>query len=207
MIDLYSAPTANGHRVSIMLEECGLPYRAIMVDLAGGEHLGAEVLAVNPVGQIPAIRDSEGPDGAPLVLAESLAILRYLTEKAGRLLPTTATTRAEADRWCSIVEAGIQPNFSAIHYAKALIGDPAAPLIAKFRERIERYLPVMDSRLAHSGWLAGETISYVDLYALPVVATSFPAFAIDLAAYPAIRRWRDVLLARPAVARGLSVPG
>lgn len=207
MIDLFTAPTTNGHRVSIMLEECGLPYRAIAVDLAAGEHLGVALLAVNPVGQIPAIRDLDGPHGAPLLLAESRAILRYLAEKSGLLLPGTATARAEADRWCSIVEAGIQPNFSAIHYARALVGGPAAPLIAKFRERIERYLPTLNARLSESPFLAGATLTYADIYALPVIATSLPAFEIALAPYPAIQRWRDGLLARPAVMRGLAVPG
>lgn len=207
MIESFTAPTTNGHRVSIMLEECGFPYRAIAVDLAAGGHLSAAVLAVNPVDQIPAIRDQDGPGGAPLLLAESRAILRYLAQKSGLLLPDTETARVEADRWCSIFEAGIQPNFSSIHYARTLVGGPAAPFIAKFRERIERYLPILDARLSDTPFLAGKTLTYTDVYALPVMATSFPAFEIALTSYPSIRRWRDALYARPAVMRGIAVPG
>lgn len=206
MIDLYTAATSNGYRCSIMLEVCALPYRTIAVDLAAGAHLDAAFLAINPMGQIPAIDDPDGPDGAPLRLGESLAILRYLAEKSGRLLPANARDRAEADRWCALIGTGVQPNFSAIYFAQTLVGDAAKPLTDKFMARILRALPPMENRLSETEWLAGSALSYADIFALPVILTSFRQFDISLDDYPAITAWRDRLSARADVQRGLASP-
>lgn len=207
MITLYTAATGNGHRVSIMLEELGLPYRAVPVDFANGEHLGEAVLAVNPMGQIPALFDPDGPDGAPIALGESAAILRYLARKTGKLLPQDAREEAEADRWAAVAAGGLQAAPTTIFFAQALGAESHAGIIAKQYEVIGRYLAIIERRLGESEWLAGGAYTYVDILAFTLAHGALPRFGVALDGYPSLIRWRDRIAARPAVRRGCAVPG
>jgi GST-like protein len=206
MITLYTAPTGNGYRASIMLEEVGLAYDVRRLDFAGGDFQSEAFLKVNPCGQIPAITDSEGPDGAPYSLAESMAILQYLAEKTGRLLPVTALERAEAARWAAIIASGIGAELFSIFMMRKFDAAGHAPMIEKASSDLARHLKVMQSRLAASTYLAGETFTYVDIAGITSIAQTMPALGLSLEAYPAIQRWRDAVLARPAVERGRKVP-
>ncbi|WP_336952818.1 glutathione S-transferase family protein [Sphingobium aromaticivastans] len=206
MITLYTARTGNGHRVSIMLEEVGLPYQTVSIDFAKGEHQGAALKAVNPMGQIPAIVDTEGPDGATINLSESAAILRYLARKTGKLLPGTALEEMEADRWTSITAGGLQSAPVTLFVARLLGEEQHAPIMARQHEVIARYLTIMEARLAQSEYLAGPDYCYVDILGFTLVNSALPMFGVKLDAYPSIVAWKARIDARPAVQRGLQVP-
>jgi len=206
MITLYTAPTGNGYRASMMLEEVGLPYDVRRLDFASGDFQSEAFLKVNPCGQIPAIIDSEGPEGGPYALAESLAILQYLAEKTGKLLPATAMERAEAARWAFIIASGIGAELFSVFMMRRLDAAAHAPMIEKASADLARHLKAMDARLVSSTYLAGETFTYVDIAAITCIAQTMPVLGLGLEAYPAISRWRDAVLARPAVQRGWAVP-
>lgn len=207
MITLYTANTGNGHRASIMLEEVDLPYQAVKIDFATGEHQGPALKAVNPMGQIPAIVDPDGPGGASVTLGESSAILRYLARKTGKLLPTTPIEEMEADRWTAITAGGLQSAPTTIFFARMLGEEAHAPIIAKQFEVIGRYLSLMEARLSQSRYLAGDTYTYADILGFSIANGTLRTFGVSLAPYPAIAAWKDGIAARPAVQRGLSVPG
>lgn len=206
MITLYTAPTGNGHRVSIMLEEVGLPYQVVRIDFARLEHQGEALRAVNPMGQIPAIVDSDGPDGEPLMLGESSAILRYLARKTGKLLPAGARAEAEADRWTAIAAGGLQAAPTTIFFSRMLGEESHAGIIAKQYEVIGRYLALMEARLAASPFLAGDSYSYADILGFSIANGTLKTFGVPLDPFPALAAWKDGIAARPAVQRGLKVP-
>jgi len=206
MITLYTANTGNGHRVSIMLEEIGLPYEVVKIDFAKGEHQGPALKAVNPMGQIPAIVDSDGPEGQPITLSESSAILRYLARKSGKLLPLGALAEMEADRWTAITAGGLQSAPTTIFFSRLLGEDSHGAIIAKQFEVIGRYLAAMEERLATSPFLAGGHFSYVDILGFSIANGTLRTFGVSLDPYPAIAAWKDGIAARPAVQCGLAVP-
>lgn len=206
MITLYTANTGNGHRVSIMLEEVGLPYRVVKIDFAKDEHRGEALKAVNPMGQIPAIIDEDGPDGTRITLSESAAILRYLARKSGRLLPTSGLAELEADRWTAICAGGLSAAPTTIFFSRSLGEENHAGIIAKQYEVIGRYLSVMDERLSSSPYLADDYLTYVDILGFSIVNGTLRKFDVDVAPYPAVAAWAEGMAARPAVQRGLAVP-
>jgi GST-like protein len=204
VITLYTAATGNGYRASILLEELELPYRAVAIDFAEGEQRGTAFLAVSPLGKIPVLVDENGPDGAPITVAESLAIALYLTEKTGRLAPNDARGRAAAWTWGSAVVSGFGASFSTIFYARQLGAEAHAPLIDKAFADLDFQFAALDAHLADAPYIAGESFSWVDAVAIPLVGTAAP-FKIDLSGLGNLARWSEVVLARPAVQRGLSV--
>lgn len=206
MITLFTADTGNGHRVSIMLEEIGLPYQVVPIDFAAGEHRGEALLAANPMGQIPAIIDADGPAGQTIALAESAAILRYLARKAGKLLPQGPLEEIEADRWTAITAGGLQAVPTAIFFAGMLGEEQHKPYIDHQRAVAQRYLAAMDARLTQSDYLAGAHYTYADILGYTLANGSLPRFGMGLDPYPAIRRWVSILSERPAVQRGLAIP-
>lgn len=201
MIDLYTSATANGQKVSIMLEECGLAYRVHIIDLAAGDHLAPSFLALNPAGKIPVIVDPDGPDGQSFTLAQSLAIVLYLAEKTGRLLPSDPRERAEAYRYMALVASDASAAFAGTFIFSVLHPDPGPA--THFRAQAERQLRILDRRLAESPYLAGPTVSVADMLAYPVAATSSKLLPDGIADYPALRRWAEEIGARPAVRRGM----
>lgn len=209
MIEFFSTDTANGHKVAIMLEETGLPYRLINVDLTKGEHRDPTYLAHNPEGRVPAIVDPDGPDGDPLALSQTLAIMRYLARKSGMLLPENGREEAEADRYMALVSSDLAGAFTGLFYfgrLPAMKGqNPDAAVVTHFTAQAHRGLTVLDQRLGAVRWLAGERVTLADVLALPVATSSIHLLSGDaLAEYPAVRAWRDRMLERPAVARGLA---
>lgn len=201
MLTLYTAATGNGHRVSIMLEEVGLPYRVVTIDFARQDHRCDALLAANPMGQIPAIVDTDG-----IALGESSAILRYLARRTGKLLPVGEAQEMEADRWTAVAAGGLQAAPTTIFFARQLGEEAHAPIIAQQFEVIGRYLAMMEMRLSASPFLAGPHYTYADILGFTLINGTLKTFGVAMDGYPAITAWRDVIAARPAVQRGLSVP-
>ena len=203
MIDLYTWSTPNGRKVSIMLEECALPYRVHPVNIGKGEQFTPEFLALNPNNRIPAIVDSEGPDGKPLPLFESGAILVYLAEKTGKLVPKSARGRLICLQWLMFQMGGVGPMFGqAHHFIRNAEQVPYG--IKRYTEETRRLYGVLQKRLSEAGYLADE-YSIADIATFPWVAR-FEWHKVDLNDFPAVKRWFDTIAARPAVAKGMAVP-
>jgi len=207
MITLYTSATPNGHRAAIALEESGLDYAVKVVDLYAGEHKTPAFLALNPIGRIPAIVDDPADTGAPFALSESLAIALYVSEKSGRLIPTSATDRALAYQWAATTISGLGAATSGIYFARQIDETAHAGLIAKYYGDLDNYLRAMDQHLQTHAYLGGSTFSFADTLAIPTIVLSMKNFGVDLTGFAAILRWRDEVLARPAVQRGFEIPG
>jgi GST-like protein len=208
-IQLYSLPTPNGVKVSIMLEETGLPYDAHLVDFATNDQMSPAFLSLNPNNKIPAIIDPRGPGDAPLALFESGAILLYLAEKSGQFLP--AANRWEVVQWLMFQMGGIGPMFGQLgffhHFAGKEIEDSRPK--ERYRAEAERLLKVLDRRLEGRDWVAGE-YSIADMAIAPWLRSLRDFYkAADIAGWGSLAQvpgYLDRFLARPAVERGLMIP-
>jgi GST-like protein len=204
VIDLYTWSTPNGRKVSIMLEECALPYRVHPINIGKGEQFTPEFLALNPNNRIPAIVDSEGPDGKPLPLFESGAILIYLAEKTGKLIPKTPRGRLVCLQWLMFQMGGVGPMFGQAHHFIRNAKEQVPYGIKRYSDETRRLYGVLQKRLSEAEYLAGE-YSIADIATFPWVAR-FEWHKVDLADFPAVKRWFDRIHARPAVAKGMAVP-
>jgi len=205
MIDLHTTATANGYKASIMLEEVGLPYRVIDYDLVKGEHMKPEYLALNPVGRVPTIVDHDTAD-APVSVYGTPAILLYLAEKTGKLLPASSAERAKAYEWLGIVSSDLAPAYSGQFVFNVIAPDKNAWAIDFYDRLCLRLLGPLESRLGTSRFLAGDSYSIADVIAYPVAAVSMKRFPGGLGAHPHIARWTAEVGARPAVQRGMKIP-
>ena len=205
MIDLYTWSTPNGRKVSVMLEECGLAYRTHRIDIGKGDQFKNEFVAINPNSKIPAIIDEAGPDGAPLKLFESGAILIYLAEKCGKLVPVSARGRYEALQWLMFQMGGVGPIFGQTHHFLRAAREQVPYAIERYTRETRRLYGVLDRRLGEAPFLASE-YSIADIATFPWVARH-EWHKVDLAEFPNVKRWFDAIGARPAVARGMAVPG
>ena len=211
-LQLYSLPTPNGVKVSIMLEEIGLPYEPHLVDFARNDQLTPEFRSLNPNGKIPAIIDPDGPGGRPLGLFESGAILVYLADKTGKLAPADAARRYETIQWVFFQMAFIGPMFGQVGYfhkfAGREIGDKRP--LERYRDESKRLLGVLEARLDGRQWIMGDEYTIADISMLGWVRNLIGFYgARDLVAFDALTRvptWLERGLARPAVQRGLDVP-
>ena len=204
MIDLYTWSTPNGRKVSIMLEECGLPYRVFPVNIGKGEQFRPEFLAISPNNRILGIVDPEGPDGKPINLFESGAILIYLSEKTGKFLPQAARARYVALQWLMFQMGGVGPMFGQAHHFLRSAKEQVPYGIKRYTDETRRLYGVLDKRLQQAAYLADE-YSIADIATFPWVAR-FEWHKVDLNEFPAVKRWFDLIAARPAVARGMAVP-
>lgn len=204
-IDLYTWSTPNGYKASIMLEETGLAYRAHGIDITAGDQFGAQFLAVSPNNKIPAIVDPDGPGGQPFALFESGAILIYLAEKAGTLLPTQPRARAECLQWLMWQVGGFGPFLGQAHHFRKFAKEDIPYAIQRYTDEAARLYGVLDKRLGDSAHVAGEAYSIADIAIYPWAARH-EWHGIDLADYPHVNRWFADLGARPAVRRGMAVP-
>jgi GSH-dependent disulfide-bond oxidoreductase len=203
MIELYTWGTPNGRKISIMLEEIGMPYNVHAVNLRTNEQRTPEFLAINPNGRIPAIIDTDGPGGKPLPIFESGAILIYLAEKSGQLLANDPVRRMETLEWLMFQMAGVGPMFGQAGWFKNNAPTNEQGLTRYTNETV-RLAEVLNHRLGQAEYLAGE-YSIADIATFPWVrALSF--FNILTDTMPNLRRWQDAIEARPAVQRGLKVP-
>jgi len=203
MIDLYYAPTPNTWKVSIMLEECGLAYRVIPVDIMAGDQRKTEFLALNPNGRVPAIVDHEGPDGDQPVF-ESGAILLYLAEKTGRFLATGGRARVEAFSWLMWQMSGLGPMAGQAHHFRRYAPPGNEYSAARFVTESARLYGVLEGRLAGNEWLAGGAYGIADMACWGWV-WFHPMHGQDLKNFPAVARWFYAISARPAVQRARAV--
>ena len=200
MITLHTWATPNGRKVSIMLEECDLPYVVRKIDITRGEQFDPAFVAVNPNAKIPAIEDDEGP----LTIFESGAILIYLAEKTGRFLPPAGALRYHALQWLMFQMGGVGPMFGQTHHFLRFAPEPVPYAIERYRKETRRLYGVLDARLAAAEYLAGD-YSVADIATYPWVARH-EWQEIDLTDFSNVRRWYEVVGARPAVRRGMAVP-
>ncbi|WP_299233539.1 glutathione S-transferase N-terminal domain-containing protein [uncultured Halomonas sp.] len=211
-LQLYSLPTPNGVKVSIMLEETGLPYEAHRVSFDGDDQRSPEFLSLNPNGKIPAILDPDGPEGKPLTLFESGAILIYLADKAGQLLPELPHDRYQALQWLMFQMGGIGPMFGQVGFFHKFAGREIEDKRPRDRYVGEsrRLLGVLDRQLAGRDWLLGEAFSIADIAVWPWVRNLGGFYEagelVGLDDFPQVNRVLAAFLARPAVQRGLTIP-
>ena len=204
MIDLYTWTTPNGRKVSIMLEELGLPYRVHSIDIGKGDQFKPEYGAINPNSKIPAIVDPLGPEGSALRLMESGAILVYLAEKSGRLLPKSGNARYAALEWLMFQMGGVGPIFGQVHHFVRAAKEQVPYAIERYTKETRRLYGVLDARLGQVEYLAGD-YSIADIATYPWVARH-EWHRTDLNDFTNVKRWFDAIAARPAVQRGMKVP-
>jgi GSH-dependent disulfide-bond oxidoreductase len=201
VIDLYTWQTSNGQRATIMLDECGFPYRVHKVDLSKNEQQSPEFLKVNPAGQIPAIVDPDGPGGRPLTLSQSAAIALYLAEKSGRFIPSDPQRRVLALQWFMFALADMAPSSANLFLLGVLAPEKSPANLEWLSTRMFRFFRLADARLEGREWLADE-LSIADFALFPVVAVRKPQ--LDAAGGLAnLQRWRAAIAERPAVAKAM----
>jgi GST-like protein len=203
MIQLYTWGTPNGKKVSIMLEEIGLPYEVHPIDISQGDQMKAEYLVINPNNKIPAIIDTEGPGGKPLTLFESGAILLYLAEKSGKLWPADVRQRYSVIQWLMFQMGGVGPMFGQANYFYRL-EEKVPYAIERFHKEARRLYNVLDQELSSKEYLAGE-YSIADIASYPWVGRH-EGHRVKLEEYPNVKRWFDIISKRPAVQRGMEIP-
>jgi GST-like protein len=211
-LQLYSLPTPNGVKVSVMLEETGLPYEPHLVRFDTNDQLTPEFLSLNPNNKIPAIIDPNGPDGKPLPLFESGAILIYLAEKTGQFIPQDAAGRYETIQWVMFQMGGIGPMFGQVGFFHKFAGKEYEDKRPRDRyiEESKRLLGVLEKRLTGRAWIMGDAYTIADIATFPWVRNLIGFYEagdlVGIADFPNVKRVLDAFVARPAVVRGLNIP-
>ena len=204
MIEAFTWPTPNGHKVHIMLEECGLPYRAIPVNIGAGDQFKPELLKISPNNKIPAITDPQGPDGKPISLFESGAILVYLAAKTGKLMPASDRAKYEVLQWLMFQMGSVGPMLGQTHHFRMYAPEKIEYAINRYSNEAKRIYGVIDRRLSQSAWLGGADYSIADIATFPWLR-SWENQGIVLSEYPHLQAWFNKIAERPAVQRGVKV--
>jgi GST-like protein len=204
MIDLYTWSTPNGRKVSIMLEELGLPYKVHAINIGKNDQFTPAFIAINPNSKIPAIVDPEGPDGKPMSMMESGAILIYLADKSGKFLSQSKRERYVALQWLMFQMGGVGPMFGQVHHFLRAAKAPVPYAIDRYTTETQRLYGVLDARLKEETYLAGD-YSIADIATYPWVARH-EWHKTRLEDFPNVKRWFDAISARPAVQKGMAVP-
>ena len=208
MIDVYSWPTPNGHKVHIMLEECGYrlgrDWLAHPVNIGQGEQFTPEFLTISPNNKIPALVDPVGPDGKPISLFESGAILLYLAAKTGKFLPKTDRAKFEVLQWLMFQMGGVGPMLGQNHHFRTYAPEKIPYAIDRYTNEAKRLYGVMDKQLALGKYIAGNSYSIADMAIYPWLR-NWKNQGMDWADYPRLKEWFDTVGARPAVVRGCEV--
>ncbi|MBE0612706.1 MAG: glutathione S-transferase N-terminal domain-containing protein [Burkholderiales bacterium] len=204
MIDLYTWPTPNGHKIHIMLEETGLPYRVHPIDIGAGDQFKPEFLKISPNNKMPAMIDPEGPGGKPISLFESGAMLLYLASKTGKFLPEDISDRWSTLQWLMFQMGGVGPMLGQAHHFLGYAPEKLPYAMKRYSNEANRLYGVMDRRLAASKFIACDEYTIADMAIMPWLR--FPERqGVDIADYPHVQKWRDGIAARPAVQRGVAV--
>jgi GST-like protein len=203
MIDLYTWPTPNGHKVHIMLEEVGLGYNVIPVNISAGDQFDPAFLEISPNNKMPAMVDKDGPGGRPYALFESGAILLYLAEKTGKLLPDETRQGYTVIQWLMFQMGSIGPMLGQAHHFRAYAPEPIPYAIDRYTNEANRLYNVLDVRLRGHEYLANE-YSIADIAVFPWLR-SHERQGVNMDDYPQVKRWFDAIAERPAVKRGLEV--
>ena len=204
MIDVYSWATPNGHKVHVMLEECGLPYKVIPVDIQAGDQFRPEFLAISPNNKVPAIVDPDGPDGRPISLFESGAILLYLAGKTGQFLPADTRGRYNVLQWLMFQMANVGPMLGQAHHFRLYAPEKIAYAIERYSNEARRLYRVMNDQVARTRYIAGDEYTIADIAIFPWLR-SWKNQGIDWNEFPNLKGWFDEIAARPAVMRGVEV--
>lgn len=205
MIDLYYWPTPNGHKVTLMLEELGLPYRIQPVNIGSGDQFKPEFLAISPNNKMPALVDHQPTDGgAPQSVFESGAILLYLAEKTGRFLPADSRGRVAVLEWLFWQMAGLGPMSGQMGHFNVYAPERIPYAIERYNNEVQRLHGVMDKRLAQSAFLGGEEYSIADMASYPWIG-AYDKLPADFGAFPHLQRWHAAIAARPATARAYAL--
>ncbi|MGE0099007.1 MAG: glutathione binding-like protein [Hydrogenophaga sp.] len=208
MIDVYSWPTPNGHKVHIMLEECGLrlgrDWQVHAINIGQGDQFAPEFLKISPNNKIPALVDPQGPDGLPISLFESGAILLYLAAKTGKFLPRSDRARWKVLEWLMFQMGGVGPMLGQAHHFRLYAPDKIEYAINRYTNEAKRLYGVMDRQLAQHKFMAGSQYSVADMAIFPWLR-SWQNQGIDWADHPRLKVWFDTIAARPAVQRGVAV--
>jgi len=208
MIDVYSWATPNGHKVHIMLEECGYrlgrDWRAIPVNIGTGDQFKPEFLKISPNNKIPALVDPHGPDGKPISVFESGAILVYLAAKTGKFMPKSDRAKFEALQWLMFQMGGVGPMLGQNHHFRLYAPEKIEYAINRYTNEAKRLYGVLDRRLAESKFLAGAQYSIADMATFPWLR-NWQNQGVALDEYPHVKKWFEGIAARPAVQRGVQV--
>lgn len=204
MIDLYTWPTPNGHKVHIMLEEVGLEYRVHPININEGEQFDPEFLAISPNNKMPAIVDQDGPGAKPYSLFESGAILMYLAEKTGQLMPSDMAGRYQVVQWLMFQMGSIGPLLGQTHHFRIYAPETIPYAVDRYTKEAGRLYGVMDRRLGESAYLAGDDYSIADIACFPWLRRP-ERQGQRHEDFPNLKRWFDTIAARPAVQRGVAV--
>ena len=204
MIEVYSWATPNGHKIHIMLEECGLDYQAIPVDIGAGAQFAPEFLAISPNNKIPAIVDLDGPGGDPISIFESGAILVYLAAKTGRFLPLDDRGRYATLEWLMFQMGSVGPMLGQTHHFRMYAPEKIPYAIDRYSNETRRIYGVLDTRLGKSPFVAGDEYTIADIAIFPWLR-SWQNQGIDFEDFPNVKAWFDGIASRPAVMRGVEV--
>ena len=204
MIELYTWPTPNGHKIHIMLEETGLAYNVHPIDISVGDQFDPEFLKISPNNRMPAIVDTDGPDGEPISIFESGAILIYLAEKTGRFLPEAPRARYATLQWLMWQMGGLGPMLGQAHHFRTYAPEQIPYAVERYTNEARRLYGVADRRLGETRFLAGDDYTIADIASFPWTR-SHERQGVDFADYPNVKRWFDEIAARPAVQRGVQV--
>jgi GSH-dependent disulfide-bond oxidoreductase len=204
MIDLYTWTTPNGRKVSIMLEELGLPYRVHPVNIGKDDQFRPEFMKISPNSKIPAIVDPDGPDGQPMAMMESGAILIYLADKTGKLLAKSGRARYTALQWLMFQMGGVGPMFGQAHHFLRAAKEPVPYAIERFKKETRRLYGVLNDCLKDRDYLA-DAYSIADIATYPWVSRH-EWHKVELNDFPHVKRWFESISARPAVQKGMNVP-
>jgi GST-like protein len=206
MIDLYTWPTPNGHKVHIMLEETGTPYRVIPVDIGAGDQFKPEFLKISPNNKMPAMVDPDGPEGKgrPFALAESGAMLFYLASKTGKFLPKGLRERWQTLQWVMFQMGHIGPMLGQAHHFLGYAPEKIEYAMNRYKNEANRLYGVVDRRLRESKYLACDEYTIADMATVPWLRAP-ERQGVNIDEYPTLKRWRDAILERPAVKRALQV--
>lgn len=208
MIKVYSWPTPNGHKVHIMLEECGLrlghDWEAVPINIGSGDQFQPDFLAISPNNKIPALVDPDGPDGKPISLFESGAILLYLASKTGKFLPKNDRLKFQVLQWLMFQMGGVGPMLGQTHHFRMYAPEKIDYAINRYTNETKRIYGVMDKQLTTSKFMACDDYTLADIAIFPWLR-SWENQGIDWADYPALKKWFDLISDRPAVQRGVQV--
>ncbi|MBU68321.1 MAG: glutathione S-transferase [Cupriavidus sp.] len=204
MIDVYTWATPNGHKVHIMLEECGLEYKVHPINIGAGDQFGEAFLKISPNNKIPAIVDSDGPDGKPISLFESGAILLYLAGKTGKFLPEDVRGKYDALQWLMFQMGGVGPMLGQAHHFRIYAPEKIEYAVNRYTNEAKRLYGVIDKQLSTHPWLAGDSYSIADMATFPWLR-SWQNQGVELDDYPNLKRWFNEIAERPAVKRAVEV--
>ena len=204
MIDLYTWPTPNGHKVHIMLEELELPYKVIPINIGDGDQFKPDFLKISPNNKMPAMVDPDGPDGAPISIFESAAILLYLAEKTGRFMPKDLRGRYSVMQWLMFQMGSVGPMLGQAHHFRGYAPEKLQYAIDRYTNEASRIYGVINKRLGESAWLAGDDYTIVDMATFPWLR-SYERQGQVLEDFPNLKKWFEILEERPAVQRGVEV--